>query len=106
DPQRLAPLHALPAHHQVAQRFAQHVPYGERARYVGRRDQDDERAGRRALDAAWLEHAALLPYRVPVRLDASRIVGLLERRGLPGHEGLLDPSTKGRGARAQDSTPG
>ena len=82
--EHLAPLHAPPAHHQVADRFAEQVAHGERAGHVGGRDRDHERLAARGLRA---EHAALFPERVPAGLDPARVVGLSQRlrpRGMYG----------------------
>ena len=78
-----ASLHSPPAQQEVADRFAQKVAHGQRARHVGRGDRDHVRIARPRRGAS-PEHPALLPERVPPRLDQRWVVGLGERlrRGL------------------------
>ena len=74
-PEGVVPAHPMPADQDILQRVVQGVPHMERARHVGRRDDDAVRGGRGGLVGA--EEILLLPGTVPARLHPFGIVPLL-----------------------------
>ena len=77
-PQHVLAAHALEAAQHVLQRVVERVPHVQRARHVGRRDDDAVGLGLGALRAAGLEGLGLHPLRVDARFDVGGLIGFLE----------------------------
>jgi len=77
-PQGVETAHAVIARQRVHQRVLERVAHVQRARDVGRRQQDAEAVGIGFVEAG-LEIAALLPNPVPTAFDRRRLKTLGER---------------------------
>ena len=71
--QHRAPAEPLVAGHRVPDRVVAHVPHVDRAVGVGRVDQDE--VGLSLRTAAGAEGSRFLPPRLPLGLDAAKVVG-------------------------------
>ena len=86
-PQHVLAAHALEAAQHVLQRVVERVPHVQRARHVGRRDDDAVGLGLGALGPAGLEGFGLHPLVVDARFDVGWLVGLLEHGGIRSQAG-------------------
>ena len=77
-PERVEAVHALETDQHVLQREGEGVAHVQRARDVGRRD--DDAVGRLVRGGIDLEIPALLPLRIPALLDGGRLVAVGDRR--------------------------
>ena len=77
-PQHVLAAHALEAAQHVLQRVVEGMARVQRARHVGRRDDDCVGLGFRALRAPGLESLGLHPLRVDARFDVGGLIGFLE----------------------------
>ena len=76
-PQRVAPLHAAPAHEDVLDRLVERVAHMQNARHVRRRN---HHGIGHALAGFVVKIAVLLPNRVPFGLRGLRIVLVVHRQ--------------------------
>jgi hypothetical protein len=83
-PQHVTPAHALEAAENVLQRVVERVAHMQRARHVGRRDDDAIRFRLGALRPAGPERAGLLPGLVNAAFDRAGLICLLDHFDFPG----------------------
>jgi hypothetical protein len=77
-PENVASAHALEAHENVLQGVVQGMAHMERARHVGRRNDDGKGLGLDAIGATGGERVRLFPGAINGAFNGLRLIGLLE----------------------------